>query len=221
MQDANAKTKSTSPKQLLRRQPVQRRAEKTKLKIVDAAQKTLGENGIAGFSMRQIARAAGTSVGSVYEYFPSKQVLLFWVAEQRLNQRLVVFDSVSTADNLKLPLNQLIQRYLKALRNAGLYSRIDLEIRVAEERDPQLEEYMTRYKSELTKRYIKVWRHYGSTHSTDRLTMLAQYSHELDLVSMKLQLAGSQDDQAKIWFIAEELVRVLVDIAMGSASDLF
>ncbi len=203
-----------------KRQPSQQRAEKTKARIIDAAVRVLGELGIDAFSIRQVASVAGTSVGSVYEYFPSKQALLFYVAEQRLGQRLVIFDSVLTDENLGKSLHQLINLYLYALRDAGMYSRLDLEIRVAEERDSQLAQYTARYKRELTDRYIHIWQHYGATLGEKELNLIAQYAHQLDLASMKLQLEMPDEDQASVRHITEQLVHVLVDLGLQKSTSV-
>ncbi len=205
---------STDSGSLLRRQPVQRRGESTRNRIVEAAVSILERDGIRSFSMRQVAAAAGVSVGSVYEYFPSRQALLFRIAEQRLSDRLQVLDSVLVPGNPEMPLEDLVQQYLQALQDAGLYSRLDLEIRVAEESDPQLGRYTARYQEELTRRYIQVWKRYGSPLSGPELEMLAQYIHEMDLVSMKLQLRVPAGEQAPYRFITRKVAHVLAKLAL-------
>ncbi len=206
---------------LPKRQPTQHRAEKTRTRIVEATIRVLEEGGIDAFSIRQVASDAGVSVGSVYEYFPSRQALLFYVAEQRLGERLLIFDSILTAENLSRSLHELINLYLYALREAGMYSRLDLEIRVAEERDPQLAEYTARYKRELTDRYIHIWQHYGAPLAEKELNLIAQYAHQLDLASMKLQLAMPDEDQSSVRHITEQLVHVLVDLGLGKPMDKY
>lgn len=45
-------------------------------RILDAAGNVLHENGLAEFGTRQTAEAAGISVGSLYQYFDSKEAIL-------------------------------------------------------------------------------------------------------------------------------------------------
>jgi AcrR family transcriptional regulator len=50
-------------------------------RIVDAARACFLASGVDGASLRQIARDAGTSIGMIYYYFPTKDDLFFGVVE--------------------------------------------------------------------------------------------------------------------------------------------
>ena len=51
-------------------------------RIVNAARRRFLEQGVHGASLRTIARDAGTSIGMVYYYFPTKDDLFFAVVEE-------------------------------------------------------------------------------------------------------------------------------------------
>jgi AcrR family transcriptional regulator len=51
-------------------------------RIVEAARERFLHQGVDGASLREIAREAGTSIGMVYYYFPSKDDLLLAVIEE-------------------------------------------------------------------------------------------------------------------------------------------
>lgn len=59
-----------------RKSPRQRRSQATVEAIVEAAARILEGDGPAGFNTNAVARRAGVSVGSLYQYFPSKQALV-------------------------------------------------------------------------------------------------------------------------------------------------
>jgi AcrR family transcriptional regulator len=59
-----------------RKIPRQRRARATLEAIVEAAARILETDGAAGFNTNAVARRAGVSVGSLYQYFPGKQALV-------------------------------------------------------------------------------------------------------------------------------------------------
>lgn len=59
-----------------RKSPRQRRAQATVEAIVEAAARILETEGPGGFNTNAVARRAGVSVGSLYQYFPSKQALV-------------------------------------------------------------------------------------------------------------------------------------------------
>ncbi|OEZ54023.1 TetR/AcrR family transcriptional regulator [Duganella sp. HH105] len=59
----------------LRKAPRQRRAVHTVDALLEAAALVLEADGLEGFNTNAVARRAGASVGSLYQYFPSKEAL--------------------------------------------------------------------------------------------------------------------------------------------------
>ncbi|HET6608962.1 MAG TPA: TetR/AcrR family transcriptional regulator [Rhodopila sp.] len=59
-----------------RKAPKQARSLETVAVIVEAAARILEERGHDGFSTNAVAERAGVSVGSLYQYFPSKDALI-------------------------------------------------------------------------------------------------------------------------------------------------
>ena len=74
-----ATRKTETPSQAsenLRRQPTQARAQQTIQTLFKAAAQILEKEGDAALSTNKVAAAAGFSIGTLYQYFPSKEVLL-------------------------------------------------------------------------------------------------------------------------------------------------
>jgi AcrR family transcriptional regulator len=73
-----------------RKQPQQDRSTRLVDAILQAAVRVLERDGAAGFTTVRVAERAGVSVGSLYQYFPNKQSILFrlqqdeWTATGRL-----------------------------------------------------------------------------------------------------------------------------------------
>lgn len=65
----------------MRKQPRQSRAIQTKRACVTAAEMLLPTRGPLALTPTEVARRAGVSPGSFYQYFPSKQALLAELAE--------------------------------------------------------------------------------------------------------------------------------------------
>ena len=59
-----------------RKAPKQARSSETVKVIVEAAARILEERGHDGFSTNAVAERAGVSIGSLYQYFPSKAALI-------------------------------------------------------------------------------------------------------------------------------------------------
>jgi AcrR family transcriptional regulator len=69
---------------LVRRSPKQERAQGTVDVILQAAACILEVDGAAALTTNAIAARAGVSIGSLYEYFPSKQAVLVALARRQL-----------------------------------------------------------------------------------------------------------------------------------------
>lgn len=64
-----------------RRQPTQARAQQTLMLLFRAAAQILDQHGEAGLSTNKVAAAAGFSIGTLYQYFPSKEALVQAMAQ--------------------------------------------------------------------------------------------------------------------------------------------
>lgn len=75
-----------------RKQPRQERSRATVEAIVRATARVLVKEGYDAASTNRVARAAGVSVGSLYQYFPSKESLVLAVMEQHIDGMLGVLE---------------------------------------------------------------------------------------------------------------------------------
>src|SRR5277367_4494864 len=69
--------KRRKPQISLRKQPKQARSSELVSTILEAAVQVLAKEGAQRFTTARVARKAGFSVGSVYQYFPNKAAILF------------------------------------------------------------------------------------------------------------------------------------------------
>jgi len=72
----------TSP----RKKPRQQRSQDTVECILDATARVLCSTGYDRASTNRVAMAAGVSVGSLYQYFPSKEALVAALVERHVEQ---------------------------------------------------------------------------------------------------------------------------------------
>lgn len=66
-----------TPRISARKQPQQDRSKHLVAAVLEASIRILKTEGAPHFTMARIAEAAGVSVGSLYQYFPNKQAVLF------------------------------------------------------------------------------------------------------------------------------------------------
>ena len=95
-----ARRAATSP----RKQPSQERSRATVDALLQATAQLLQRDGYDRTSTNRIAEAAGVSVGSVYQYFPSKEALVAALIEREVEAQLqVVVDKMAEVVDAPLP----------------------------------------------------------------------------------------------------------------------
>lgn len=99
---------ATSP----RKTPLQARAQATYDAVLEAAARILESGGLAAVNTNAIAAKAGISVGSLYQYFPSKEAVL---AELLARERRSLCDGLEAVLETcaGLDLGEAVQAFLK------------------------------------------------------------------------------------------------------------
>ena len=75
-----------NPPTQLRKSPRQARSRETVEVLLEAATRVLVEAGFEGASTNRIARVAGVSVGSLYQYFPNKAAIVRMLIERHVTR---------------------------------------------------------------------------------------------------------------------------------------
>jgi len=91
-------TRFSSASRLTRRAPTQQRSRATFDAIVEAAARVLAARGWAKFTTNEVARVAGASIGSLYQYFPDKLALVESVRTRHLDAVLALLPLPCTSD---------------------------------------------------------------------------------------------------------------------------
>ena len=118
------------PAQLLkpRKKPNQQRSETTVRAIVEAAAQVLAVNRYEKTTTNHIADRAGVSVGTIYEYFPNKDVLLSEVQSYWNDvcwEHAQSFEAAPPRLSLEALIELLVERWLSIFRlNPDLYSAL-------------------------------------------------------------------------------------------------
>lgn len=100
---------------LLRKRPKQTRSAQTFQDIVEAASQVFAQRGPANFTTVQVAERAGVSVGSLYQYFPNKQAILFhvqveaWMRRGRRLEAILGDRRVPLLDRLPIMVRTLLR----------------------------------------------------------------------------------------------------------------
>ncbi len=97
-----------------RRTPRQRRSQETVEVILQATAQVLAEQGYAKASTNRIAKRAGVSVGSLYQYFPNKDALFHALIERHVHAQNASFSQLFSV-SLASPPRELIRQAVRAL----------------------------------------------------------------------------------------------------------
>jgi len=101
----------------MRKMPQQSRSRFLVGIILDVATRLLAENGWAKFNTNEVARIAGVSIGSLYQYFPNKLALAEAIRKQHLASILLVFETANEttqADSLMAAVERMIDGIIAA-----------------------------------------------------------------------------------------------------------
>src|ERR1700753_989956 len=85
-----------------RRKPVQARSEQMGAAILQAAIRVLTREGAQRFTTIRVAETAGVSVGSLYQYFPNKQSILYRLQSDEWTRTSDAIDAI-LRDERKTP----------------------------------------------------------------------------------------------------------------------
>jgi len=115
-----------------RRQPRQARALATRAAIFEAATQILESEGEARFNTNRVAERAGVSIGTLYQYFSSKQAILAAMAREenvRIRRELTAQIEAGAASPVRLA----IRAQINALAGRPATRRAALTAIMAEE----------------------------------------------------------------------------------------
>ncbi len=102
-----------------RKKPAQKRSKETVRAIVTAAARILEREGYEKTNVNAVAELAGVSIGSLYQYFPSKEAVVAEVARQHSADMIAVFQD-GLANLAFVPMKDAVrgvmQRAVRAFR---------------------------------------------------------------------------------------------------------
>src|SRR3954469_14460843 len=102
------------PRTAPRKLPRQGRSKATVEAILAATAKVLAKEGYEGASTNRIAKVAGVSVGSLYQYFPSKEALVSAVID-RHSEELSALLTAKMAELASAPIQVMAGQMVRAM----------------------------------------------------------------------------------------------------------
>jgi AcrR family transcriptional regulator len=109
-----------------RKTPIQARSTVTVEAISEAAIQVLLRHGTERLTTTRVAQRAGVSVGTLYQYYPNKQSMLFAVLENHLANVVVTVEAACESACHK-PLAEMIREMVEAFVDAKM-DRADISV---------------------------------------------------------------------------------------------
>ncbi|QOG07401.1 TetR/AcrR family transcriptional regulator [Aureimonas sp. OT7] len=111
-----------------RKRPRQTRSQETVATIVEATARILEDAGHHGFSTNAVARRAGVSIGSLYQYFPDKDALIGALVAREGDRLFEAAEAAASVPSGKDALERLIAAAVAhQFRRPGLARLLDFE----------------------------------------------------------------------------------------------
>jgi len=104
------RSESRSERRAYRKLPTQARARGTVEVILQAARRVLVRRGYAKFTTNEVAKIAGVSIGSLYQYFPNKRALVCAVYEDHVERKTAELRR-ERRTLAQAPIEEVIRRY--------------------------------------------------------------------------------------------------------------
>lgn len=99
-----------------RKAPTQARSARLVADILEAAARVLAREGARRFTTERVAEEAGVSIGSLYQYFPSKEALLFRLQTDEWSETWGVVEEI-LSDTALAPRDRLRKAVLAFFRS--------------------------------------------------------------------------------------------------------
>lgn len=166
-----------------RKKASQPRSQKMVKGILDATRSLLKKSDslkLSKITTNHIAREAGISVGSLYQYFPNKEAILFELYKEMLGQFSSVLEEFKTETLLSLPREEFFDRFIRAMKGAESDANVVFKMHNAMKIYPMLAEADRHHAEQLAKEMAYFMQHFGSKWSMEKLQRLALHIYYIN-----------------------------------------
>ena len=169
-------TASIHKKLSARKKPTQPRSQKMVEGILNATRRlVMQENGLkfSKITTNHIAKEAGISVGSLYQYFPNKEAIVFELYKLMLEQVSSVLEVFKTEPYLTLPRDDFFDKFLRAIKSAESEAKFVIEMLHVMQNDESLVAADRHHSELIAKEMAGFMKHFGSKWPMKKLERLA------------------------------------------------
>lgn len=143
--------------------PQQERSIETRDKIIEAGYSLFSKKGYYKTTSKQIAKAAGVSIGSFYAYFTDKKELFKFILIDYLAGIKNVLKTINIEEYISTNRHRDFIRYIidKLIEAHHVYPELHLEVDLLAQSDPEIKDILKKSKYEsidVTKKMLMPWK---------------------------------------------------------------
>lgn len=166
-----------------RKRPTQERSRQMVERILEATRELLRQTSggaTAKVTTNRIAKQAGISVGSLYQYFPNTEAVLYEVYREFLDQVRQLLGEFDSAEYLAMSREEFFDRLIREVTRTEPDRDVVLAMRGATKIYPELAEVDRQHAEWVAKAIAKFLKYYGSSWPMEKLQRLGLYAYYLD-----------------------------------------
>ena len=201
-----------------RRVPLTKRGENTVNKILNATSVLLFEYGYSKLTTNHIAKKAGMSIGTLYQYFEDKETILYALTLRWYDHINADFEDIyNSVDDQASDIYELFHRlYTRIYENQYLDNEVYTEIMKVIGRVPEIAELRETHIHNFTSRIIGLFERFGYEAERDELYQVALFIHQVSGFTMNLTVLGrgkARDMRLKLGLgILDNLIAAAIEV---------
>lgn len=184
-----------------RKLPSQQRARENVERILNAAASLLEQKGYDHLTTISIAKEAGASVGSVYQYFPNKHAIMFALFEQWLELDNEILEAVENERHYDSVVDEFLALTEKLV---DAYKQQDGQLAIVKlsQNIPELFEVQEKHDKKYARRLTKIIDRYDLKASAEKkLALAGYYTILVDAVSLSIAAETPKRARYKMEFL--------------------
>jgi len=184
-----------------RRIPRQARSRQLVERILNATVVLLQREGIAALSTNRVAAEAGVDIASVYQYFSSKEAILYALTEQWLAKVQAVYTALKPQVEAGMPLVTLLRQFYAAMLTVPENEWGYEQLAALMETIPELRALESAHETATAAFWTHALRHYGARWDDDKLGAFVRllYVQMDSALSLAGRLPAAHRRQVQHW----------------------
>ncbi len=182
MKSDEALKKNTKP----RKKPSQHRSKEKVQHILDATIRLLETTGVEGITTNHIAKEAGISVASLYQYYPNKHAVIYAIYQKWLASVVDKFDYAEQNYYMKFPWAEFFDKLITDIFETSIFStKAEIQLSHAMGASKELTALDDKHSKEIASRIATYLKGYGATWSKQKLELAGLMLYDLSDLTFK------------------------------------